>query len=335
MDLILAAHGTRKPGGVAMVGDLAAQVSALLDRRVQVAFVDVLGPTPSEVLSRVAASGRPADRGAGVLVARLSRAHRPARPCHGQRAPECQSRPRLGAQRGGRADSRRSVGESRLASGRFGDPRGGGHHGLPRARRPAHHRDDVVRAGRIASAAGIRGHRRSVRGRRGRRRSPRWRTPRRGCVLSFGRRSLSTTPAGQRRRFGQPTAGYPSRAGPADCEPIPQGRTRTRARDNAPRVASTQPAASPSTPLAFEFDGARCFVGLAGVLGEEARRGPRRLIFAHIPAILAPCPGAKSHRVGSLTRSRRCSGCHSAHRSSSTESSPVGSTRWAAERYTC
>ena len=56
MDLILAAHGTRRPGGVAMIGDLAAQVSTLLDRTVQVAFVDVLGPTPSEVLSR--ADGR-------------------------------------------------------------------------------------------------------------------------------------------------------------------------------------------------------------------------------------------------------------------------------------
>jgi sirohydrochlorin ferrochelatase len=52
MNLILAAHGTRRPGGVAMIGDLAAQVSTLLDRTVHVAFVDVLGPTPSEVLSQ-------------------------------------------------------------------------------------------------------------------------------------------------------------------------------------------------------------------------------------------------------------------------------------------
>lgn len=54
MSLILAAHGTRRPGGVAMIGDLAAQVSTLLEDHegtVQVAFVDVLGPTPSEVLS--------------------------------------------------------------------------------------------------------------------------------------------------------------------------------------------------------------------------------------------------------------------------------------------
>jgi sirohydrochlorin ferrochelatase len=51
MSLILAAHGTRRPGGVAMIGDLAGQVSRLLGRTVQVAFVDVLGPTPSEVLA--------------------------------------------------------------------------------------------------------------------------------------------------------------------------------------------------------------------------------------------------------------------------------------------
>ena len=71
MHLILAAHGTRKPGGVAMIGDLAAQVSALLNRRVRVAFVDVLGPTPSEVLSRAAAWGRPAV----VVPAFLSRGY--------------------------------------------------------------------------------------------------------------------------------------------------------------------------------------------------------------------------------------------------------------------
>ncbi|SOX51760.1 sirohydrochlorin chelatase [Mycobacterium ahvazicum] len=53
MSLVLAAHGTRRPGGVAMIGDLAAQVSRQLGRTVRVAFVDVLGPTPSEVLSAV------------------------------------------------------------------------------------------------------------------------------------------------------------------------------------------------------------------------------------------------------------------------------------------
>lgn len=51
MNYLLVAHGTRKPEGVAMVGDIAARVATSLDRPVRVAFVDVVGPTPSEVLS--------------------------------------------------------------------------------------------------------------------------------------------------------------------------------------------------------------------------------------------------------------------------------------------
>ncbi|MGO9222206.1 sirohydrochlorin chelatase [Mycobacterium sp.] len=70
MTLILAAHGTPKPAGVAMIGDLAARVGELLGRRVQVAFVDVLGPTPGEVLSQ-ADPGRPAV----VVPAFLSRGY--------------------------------------------------------------------------------------------------------------------------------------------------------------------------------------------------------------------------------------------------------------------
>lgn len=60
MSLILVAHGTRRPGGVEMIGDLAAQVGVLVGRTVQVAFVDVLGPTPSEVLSGAPAGPAPA-----------------------------------------------------------------------------------------------------------------------------------------------------------------------------------------------------------------------------------------------------------------------------------
>ena len=71
MGLILVAHGTRRPAGVAMIGDLAAQVSTLVGRPVQVAFVDVLGPTPSEVLLQAKASGRPAI----VVPAFLSRGY--------------------------------------------------------------------------------------------------------------------------------------------------------------------------------------------------------------------------------------------------------------------
>ncbi len=47
---VLVAHGTRKPGGVSMVGELARRVGETLGREVHVAFVDVLGPTPCEVL---------------------------------------------------------------------------------------------------------------------------------------------------------------------------------------------------------------------------------------------------------------------------------------------
>jgi sirohydrochlorin ferrochelatase len=53
MSLMLVAHGTRKQQGVAMIGDLAEQVSATLGRAVHVSFVDVVGPTPSEVLTQM------------------------------------------------------------------------------------------------------------------------------------------------------------------------------------------------------------------------------------------------------------------------------------------
>lgn len=51
MNPLLVAHGTRKPGGVTMIADLADRVGALLGRQVRTAFVDVLGPTPADVLS--------------------------------------------------------------------------------------------------------------------------------------------------------------------------------------------------------------------------------------------------------------------------------------------
>ncbi|UNB52223.1 sirohydrochlorin chelatase [Mycolicibacterium sp. YH-1] len=50
---ILVAHGTRKAEGVAMVGDLAERVGHTLGRHVRTAFVDVLGPSPAEVLGSV------------------------------------------------------------------------------------------------------------------------------------------------------------------------------------------------------------------------------------------------------------------------------------------
>ncbi len=50
MSYVLVAHGTRKPQGVELIGDLAARVSELVEHPVHVAFVDVIGPTPNEVL---------------------------------------------------------------------------------------------------------------------------------------------------------------------------------------------------------------------------------------------------------------------------------------------
>jgi sirohydrochlorin ferrochelatase len=71
VNLIIVAHGTRRPEGVAMIGDITEQVSALLDHTVQTTFVDVLGPTPNEVLSSAAVADRPAI----VLPAFLSRGY--------------------------------------------------------------------------------------------------------------------------------------------------------------------------------------------------------------------------------------------------------------------
>lgn len=71
MALILVAHGTRRPGGVAMVERLAAQVSTLVHSPVDVAFVDVVGPTPTEVLMRAKTCDRPAI----VVPAFLSRGY--------------------------------------------------------------------------------------------------------------------------------------------------------------------------------------------------------------------------------------------------------------------
>jgi sirohydrochlorin ferrochelatase len=71
MSFILVAHGTRRPGGVAMIGGLATRVSALLHRKVQVSFVDVLGPSPSETLAAVNDTGWPSV----VVPAFLSRGY--------------------------------------------------------------------------------------------------------------------------------------------------------------------------------------------------------------------------------------------------------------------
>jgi len=53
MTTLLVAHGTRNPLGINMIGDLAAAMSGSLEEPVRVGFVDVLGPTPAEVLRGV------------------------------------------------------------------------------------------------------------------------------------------------------------------------------------------------------------------------------------------------------------------------------------------
>lgn len=58
MKRILVAHGTRKPSGVALVGQIADRVAATLGEPVDVAFVDVVGPSPAAVLQ--CATDRPA-----------------------------------------------------------------------------------------------------------------------------------------------------------------------------------------------------------------------------------------------------------------------------------
>jgi sirohydrochlorin ferrochelatase len=67
--LVIIAHGTRKASGVAVIGDLADRVAATLGSPVGVAFVDVLGPTPTDVLS---ATG---DRPTVLVPAFLSRGY--------------------------------------------------------------------------------------------------------------------------------------------------------------------------------------------------------------------------------------------------------------------
>jgi len=54
MTTLLVAHGTRNPHGVSMIGDLAAAMADRLGELVPVAFVDVLGPRPDEVLAGLA-----------------------------------------------------------------------------------------------------------------------------------------------------------------------------------------------------------------------------------------------------------------------------------------
>ncbi|WOC10977.1 sirohydrochlorin chelatase [Gordonia sp. MP11Mi] len=74
MTVLLVAHGTRNPRGVALIGDLAAAMRERLDDQVAVSFVDVLGPSPSEALATLKLSSPiavvPAFLGRGYHVRR-------------------------------------------------------------------------------------------------------------------------------------------------------------------------------------------------------------------------------------------------------------------------
>ncbi|MFT4125569.1 MAG: sirohydrochlorin chelatase [Gordonia sp. (in: high G+C Gram-positive bacteria)] len=83
MTTLLVAHGTRNPHGVTMIGDLSALLARRLGEPVPVSFVDVLGPSPSDVLA-----GLPPERPVRVVPAFLARGHhvRVDIPAHVERA---------------------------------------------------------------------------------------------------------------------------------------------------------------------------------------------------------------------------------------------------------
>jgi hypothetical protein len=65
MNLIMVAHGTRRPEGIAMISDIADQVGALLDHTVQTALADVArahAKRRADITSALIYSPRPASR---------------------------------------------------------------------------------------------------------------------------------------------------------------------------------------------------------------------------------------------------------------------------------
>ncbi|KBX42691.1 hypothetical protein I105_03195 [Mycobacterium tuberculosis OFXR-2] len=223
MNLILTAHGTRRPSGVAMIADIAAQVSALVDRTVQVAFVDVLGPSPSEVLS--ALSCRPAI----VVPAFLSRGYhvRTDLPAHvaASAHPHVTVTPALGPCR----EIAQIVTQQLVESGwRPGDSVILAAAGASdrRARADLHTTRTLVSelTGSWVDMgfAGTGGPDVRTAVQRARDRAEANRGARRGRLLPVGRRPFSRAAAGIRCRCGNPTARHPSGLGTAGREPISQ-----------------------------------------------------------------------------------------------------------------
>lgn len=74
MNLILAEHGIRKPGGIPLVGNLVAQMNTLIGATVQVAFLDVFDLILSKTHSAFSLPNKrmPTDRRSIVTSALLS-----------------------------------------------------------------------------------------------------------------------------------------------------------------------------------------------------------------------------------------------------------------------
>lgn len=222
MNLLLVAHGTRKPAGVKMVGDLAQRVSELLDKQVRVAFVDVLGPTPREVLS-ASTIVVPAFLACGYHVNTDIPAHATASG-HTDAiiTPPVGPSPQLVrvlsdrlVESGWRQDD--SV---LLAAAGTSDP--------------AAQRDLYTTATRLSAVISSRMELCFARdwatasGRRSRRAPPWWCPPRRGGVVLVVRRPFSESAAGQRCRHRDRATRYPPRHRPARRQQVPPGAAANR-----------------------------------------------------------------------------------------------------------
>ncbi len=211
-----------------MVGELAERVSELLGRPVHVAFVDVLGPTPEEVLRAL-----PADRPVTVVPAFLASGYhvRVDLPAHvaasGHPAVTVTDAARPVPEHGAGAGT--AARRMRLAARRLGGHGGGGHVGCACAVRSAADGGDVVGGDRRPGRAGLRGYRRATGRRRGGRTAATRRKAGRGGVIPVGGRAVSRSTAQQRSRSRCRSARRPSGDGAVDRQPV-QARPGTAAR---------------------------------------------------------------------------------------------------------
>ncbi len=105
MNLILAEHGIRKPGGIPLVGNLVAQMNTLIGATVQVAFLDVFDLILSKTHSAFSLPNKrmPTDRRSivtsALLSQRMPRTHQSAIPCRCQWKPERRGHPSFGSEK--------------------------------------------------------------------------------------------------------------------------------------------------------------------------------------------------------------------------------------------